>query len=98
MGWASGTQIGSYEIVSPLGNGGMGEVYKVRQTISQRTEAMKVLLSGSAERPELAERFLREIRVLANLSHPNIAALHTAFRHDDQLIMVMEYVDGMNLS
>jgi serine/threonine protein kinase len=98
MGWAAGTQIGSYEIVSPLGNGGMGEVYKVRQTISQRTEAMKVLLSGSAERPELAERFLREIRVLANLSHPNIAALHTAFRHDDQLIMVMEYVEGMNLS
>jgi len=98
MGWGAGTQIGSYEIVAPLGNGGMGEVYKVRHLISQRTEAMKVLLSGSGDRPEIADRFLREIRVLANLSHPNIAALHTAFRHDDQLIMVMEFVEGMNLS
>jgi serine/threonine-protein kinase len=98
MGWGAGTQIGSYEIVGPLGNGGMGEVYKARHLISQRVEAMKVLLSGSAERPEVADRFLREIRVLANLNHPNIAALHTAFRHDDQLIMVMEFVAGMNLS
>jgi serine/threonine-protein kinase len=98
MGWGAGTQIGSYEIVAPLGNGGMGEVYKVRHLISQRVEAMKVLLSGSGDRPEVADRFLREIRVLANLSHPNIAALHTAFRHDDQLIMVMEFVEGMNLS
>jgi serine/threonine-protein kinase len=98
MGWGAGSQVGSYEIVAPIGNGGMGEVYKVRHLISQRTEAMKVLLSGSAERPEVADRFVREIRVLATLNHPNIAALHTAFRHDDQLIMVMEFVEGMNLS
>ena len=75
----------------------MGQVYRVRHLISQRTEAMKVLISGSA-RPEVADRFLREIRVLANLSHPHIAALHTAFHHDDQLVMVMEFVEGFNLS
>jgi serine/threonine-protein kinase len=98
MGWAPGTQVGSYEVIAPIGNGGMGQVYKVRHLISHRAEAMKVVLSGSAGRPEVTERFLREIRVLANLSHPNIAALHTAFHHDDQLIMVMEYVEGMSLS
>jgi len=98
MGWAAGTQVGSYEIVGPIGNGGMGEVYKVRHTISQRTEAMKVLLSGAARRPEVTDRFVREIRVLANLNHPNIAGLHTAFHHEDQLIMVMEFIEGRNLS
>ncbi|ABF43235.1 serine/threonine protein kinase [Candidatus Koribacter versatilis Ellin345] len=98
MGWVAGTQIGAYEIVGPIGNGGMGEVYKVRHTISQRTEAMKVLLSGAARRPEVTDRFVREIRVLANLNHPNIAALHTAFHHEDQLIMVMEFIEGKNLS
>jgi serine/threonine protein kinase len=98
MGWGPGTQVGAYEVVGTLGNGGMGEVYKVRHAISQRTEAMKILLSGATQRPEVTDRFVREIRVLANLNHPNIAALHTAFHHEDQLIMVMEYVEGMNLS
>ena len=98
MAWGPGTKIGSYEIVAPIGNGGMGEVYKVRHAISQRIEAMKVLLSGAARRPEVTDRFVREIRVLANLNHTNIAALHTAFHHEDQLIMVMEYVEGRNLS
>ena len=98
MGWAAGTHVGAYEVLGPIGNGGMGEVYKVRHTISQRSEAMKVLLSGAARRPEVTDRFVREIRVLANLNHPNIAALHTAFHHEDQLIMVMEYVEGKNLS
>lgn len=98
MGWGPGAHVGAYEIVAPIGNGGMGEVYKVRHTISQRIEAMKVLLSGAARRPEVNDRFIREIRVLANLNHPNIAALHTAFHHEDQLIMVMEFVEGKNLS
>lgn len=98
MAWGPGTQVDAYEILATIGNGGMGEVYKVRHTISQRVEAMKVLLSGAAKRPEINDRFVREIRVLANLNHPNIAALHTAFHHDDQLIMVMEFVDGMNLN
>ena len=98
MGWAPGTKIGSYEITASLGNGGMGEVYKVRHLISHRAEAMKVVLSGSSARSEVTDRFVREIRVLANLSHPNIAALHTAFHHDDQLVMVMEFVEGLTLA
>ena len=98
MGWEPGYKLGQYEIVAPLGNGGMGEVYKVRHLISQRTEALKVLLHGSSCRPEVTDRFLREIRVLANLSHANIAALHTAFHHEDQLVMVMEFVEGMTLT
>lgn len=98
MAWGPGTHIDAYEILGTIGNGGMGEVYKVRHTISQRVEAMKVLLSGTAHRSEINDRFIREIRVLANLNHPNIAALHTAFHHQDQLIMVMEYVEGKNLN
>lgn len=97
MGWAPGTQVGSYEVLAFLGNGGMGEVYKVRHMISRRVEAIKLLLTGSSHSPEVADRFVREIRVLADLSHPNIAALHNAFHHEDQLLMVMEFVDGMNL-
>ena len=98
MAWGPGTQVGAYEVLAVIGNGGMGEVYQVRHTISQRVEAMKVLLSGAARRPEVTDRFVREIRVLANLNHPNIAALHTALQHEDQLIMVMEFVEGMNLN
>ena len=97
MAWGPGTQIDAYEVLGTIGNGGMGEVYKVRHNISQRVEAMKVLLTGAAHRPEINDRFLREIRVLANLNHPSIAALHTAFHHQDQLIMVMEYVEGKTL-
>lgn len=94
MAWGPGTKIESYEVLETIGNGGMGEVYKVRHVISQRVEAMKVLLSGATRRPEVSDRFVREIRVLARLNHPNIAALHTALQYDDQLIMVMEYVEG----
>jgi len=96
-GVGPGTQVGSYEVLAFLGNGGMGEVYKVRHIISQRIEAIKLLLTSSDRSVEVADRFLREIRVLANLCHPNIAGLHTAFHHENQLIMVMEFVDGMNL-
>ena len=94
--WAPGTQIGSYEIVGLLGHGGMGKVFRVRHLITNRIEAMKILLSASGDN-EVRERFNREIRVLATLNHPNIAGLHTAFYHDDQLVMVMEYVEGTDL-
>ncbi|HVP65065.1 MAG TPA: serine/threonine-protein kinase [candidate division Zixibacteria bacterium] len=97
MGWVPGTHVGGYEVLAFLGNGGMGEVYKVRHTISQRVEAIKVLLTSASQRPEVNDRFTREIRVLATLSHPNIASLHTAFHHENQLLMVMEFVEGMNL-
>src|SRR5271154_5391718 len=93
-----GDQIGDYEITGILGAGGMGQVYQVRHTISNRTEAMKVLAPGRPVTDEIAARFLREIRLLASLHHPNITELHTAFRHDGELIMIMEFVEGLTLS
>ncbi len=92
-----GTTVGDYQITGVLGAGGMGRVFKVRNTISDRVDAMKVLLPDLTGEPELADRFLREIKVLAGLEHPNIAGLRTAFRCENQLFMVMEYVEGVTL-
>ena len=91
-----GQQIGDYEILSQLGSGGVGEVYKARHVISQRLEALK-LLRSDRNRGDLSDRFLREIRLLAGLSHPNIARLNTAFQHEDQIAMVMEFIEGEDL-
>jgi serine/threonine protein kinase len=91
-------QLGDYEILSVLGSGGMGRVYKVRNTITDRIEAMKVLLPDLEGHEEVAGRFLREIKVLAALNHPNIATLHTALTINNQLVMIMEYVEGQSLS
>ena len=93
-----GKHVGDYEILAVLGAGGMGKVYKVRNVISDRVEAMKVLLPDLAGRQELASRFLREIKILAALNHPNIAALRTALTLDNQLVMIMEYVEGRTLA
>jgi serine/threonine-protein kinase len=91
-------RIGDYEIVRELGHGGMGQVYLVRNVISDRVEAMKVLLPDLAQQGDLANRFMREIKVLASLEHPNIAQLRTAFTADNQLVMIMEYVEGDTLA
>ena len=93
-----GERIGDYEIVQVLGAGGMGQVYKVRNVLSDRIEAMKVLLPNLEGDPGLADRFLNEIKVQATLDHPNIAKLHTAMKINNQLVMVMEFVDGTSLS
>jgi eukaryotic-like serine/threonine-protein kinase len=92
-----GDRIGDYEVTGILGAGGMGQVYRVRHAISHRIEAMKVLLPGRHDAGEIAERFLREIRLFASLNHPNIAAFHTAFRHESELVMIMEFVEGHTL-
>jgi eukaryotic-like serine/threonine-protein kinase len=92
-----GQTIGDYEILDVLGSGGMGKVYKVRSIVSQRLEAVKILLPDLNAQPELGERFLREIRISAGLEHPNIASLRTAQQLGNQLLMVMEYVDGSTL-
>ena len=97
MGFNIGDKVGDYEVLGVLGSGGMGAVYKVRNTISDRIEAMKVLLPNLDSEPELADRLLREIKVQASLDHPNIAALHTAQRVGNQLLMIMEYVEGTTL-
>jgi eukaryotic-like serine/threonine-protein kinase len=91
-------RIGDYEIIRELGHGGMGKVYQVRNVLSDRVEAMKVVLPDLAGRSEFASRFMREIKVLASLDHPNIAALRTAFTANDQFVMIMEYVDGVTLA
>jgi eukaryotic-like serine/threonine-protein kinase len=93
-----GQHIGDYEILSILGMGGMGKVYKVRNVISDRVEAMKILLPDLTSNQSLADRFLREIRLLAALNHPNIAALRTALTYENQLAMIMEFVEGETLA
>ena len=98
MPFEIGQRVGDYEIVSMLGAGGMGQVYRVRNVISDRTEAMKVLLPDLAAEPDLAARFTGEIRMLASFDHPNIAQLHTALQVDNQLVMVMEFVEGLTLA
>jgi serine/threonine-protein kinase len=93
-----GQNVGDYEVLSILGVGGMGKVYKVRNVISDRVEAMKVLLPDLNSHQSLADRFLREIRLLASLNHPNIAALRTALTYENQLVMIMEFVEGETLA
>lgn len=97
MSFEVGEIAGGYEVLERIGRGGMGEVYRVRHGISDRVEAMKVLLPDLHEAEGLEERFLREIKVQASLTHPNIVSLHTAFRHKNQLLMVMEFVEGESL-
>jgi len=75
-----GEMIGDYEILGVLGVGGMGKVFKVRNTISKRIEALKVLLPDMRENPELTDRFLREIQAHASLENPNIASFYQATR------------------
>jgi serine/threonine-protein kinase len=91
-------RIGDYQVLDELGSGGMGRVYRVRNVISDRIDAMKVLLPDLVGQQELAARFLREIKLMASLDHPNIAALRTAFTYENQLVMVMEYVEGETLA
>jgi eukaryotic-like serine/threonine-protein kinase len=97
-GFSTGQHIGDYEIISILGAGGMGKVYKVRNVISERVEAMKILLPDLTSNQSLADRFLREIRLLATLHHPNIAALRTALTYENQLVMIIEYVEGETIA
>ncbi len=88
MALAPGVRLGPYEIVSALGAGGMGEVYKARDTRLDRTVAIKVLPEHVATDPELKQRFEREAKTLAGLNHPNIAQIngspkaHKGARHD----------------
>src|SRR5579872_2723878 len=97
MSFQAGDAIGDYEVVGPLGSGGMGNVYRVRNLIADRQDAMKVITPGAAVSGEMADRFIREIRVHASLDHPNIAAFRTALKVENMVVMVMELVEGINL-
>src|SRR5690242_3568602 len=96
MPFEPGQRIGDYEIVAKLGAGGLGMVYEVEHLISQRREAMKILLPDQGT-PDMVERFRREVQTLAALNHVNIAQLHTAFYHENQLAMIMELIHGETL-
>ncbi len=98
MPFEVGQVVGDYEILAVLGKGGMGRVYQVRHVISKRVEAMKVLLADLAGEAELGDRFSSEIRTLARFDHPNIAKFYTAFKAENQLVLVMEFIEGFPLS
>jgi len=95
---AAGARIGPYEITAPLGQGGMGEVYKARDCRLQRDVAIKVLPPLFASDPERMARFEREAQVLAALNHPNIAQIHGVEENTGVLALVMEFVDGPTLA
>jgi eukaryotic-like serine/threonine-protein kinase len=97
MSFTVGEIVGDYQIVGRLGAGGMGAVYKARHVISDRLEALKIVLPDLGHAPELADRFIREIKIQASLSHPNIAVFHTVVRIENRLLMVMELVEGQSL-
>jgi serine/threonine-protein kinase len=97
MTFRPGDTVGDYKIIGVLGGGGMGRVFKVEHIITQRLEAMKILLRDQANQQELVRRFLREVRVQASLNHPNIASVHNAFVLEDELLMVMEFIEGESL-
>jgi Tol biopolymer transport system component len=93
-----GSRLGPYEIVSLLGAGGMGEVYRARDTRLERTVAVKVLSSHLSASPEVRQRFEREARTISQLSHPHICALHDVGREGDIEYLVMEYLEGETLA
>jgi len=93
-----GTRLGPYEIQLPSGAGGMGEVYKARDTRLERTVAIKVLLSHTAGDPQFRERFDREARAVAALSHPHICTLYDVGSQNGVDFLVMEYLDGQTLA
>jgi eukaryotic-like serine/threonine-protein kinase len=90
----SGTRLGPYEILSPLGAGGMGEVYKARDTRLERIVAIKVLPSDLSSSPEIRQRFEREAKTISSLSHPHICALYDVGNHDGTDYLVMELLEG----
>jgi serine/threonine protein kinase len=98
MALATGIKLGPYEIVSAIGAGGMGEVYKARDTRLDRIVAIKVLPTHLADRSELRERFEREAKTIASLNHPHICVLHDIGHQDGTDYLVMEYLEGETLA
>ena len=97
MGLPSGTKLGPYEIQSPLGAGGMGEVYRALDTRLEREVAVKVLPANLSSDPSLRQRLEREAKAISKLSHPHICTLHDIGHHDGVDFLVMELVEGETL-
>jgi serine/threonine protein kinase len=98
MTLVSGTRFGAYEIIAPIGAGGMGEVYRARDTRLDRTVAIKVLPDAFARDHERLGRFAREAKVLASLNHPNIAAIYDFEDSANVPVLIMELVEGPTLA
>jgi serine/threonine protein kinase len=98
MSLSAGSKLGPYEIVSPLGAGGMGEVYRARDTRLDRTVAVKVLPPHLSSSPESRQRFEREAKTISQLSHPHICALYDVGHQDGVDYLVMEYLEGETLA
>src|SRR5262249_43781443 len=95
---APGTRLGPYEIVAALGAGGMGEVYKARDTRLDRAVAVKILSAMLASDAQFRERFDREARAISQISHPHICTLHDVGAHEGTAFLVMELLDGASLT
>src|SRR5262245_991522 len=93
-----GTKLGPYEILAPIGAGGMGEVYKATDTRLNRTVAIKVLPPHFTDNPEMKQRFDREAQVIAGLNHPHICTLYDVGHQQDTEFLVMEYLEGETLA
>jgi eukaryotic-like serine/threonine-protein kinase len=98
MGLSSRTKLGPYEIGVPLGSGGMGEVYRARDTRLDRSVAIKILPPHLADKADASERFEREARTISSLNHPNICQLHDVGTHDGVRYIVMELLEGETLA
>src|SRR5436309_959553 len=97
MTLTSGTKLGPYEIQSPQGAGGMGEVYRARDTRLDRTVAVKVLPVHLSSNPDLRARFEREAKSISAFQHPNICVLYDVGSQDNVDFLVMEYLEGETL-
>jgi serine/threonine protein kinase len=98
MGLSVGTKLGPLEIGAPLGAGGMGEVYRARDTRLDRSVAIKILPAHLADKADASERFEREARTISSLNHPNICQLHDVGAHDGVRYLVMELLEGETLA
>ena len=97
MALTPGTRLGPYEIVAPLGAGGMGEVYRARDTRLERTVAIKILPESFACDHERLERFQQEARILSTLNHPNLMAVYDVGAQDGLHFLVSEFLEGQTL-
>src|SRR6266700_7820028 len=97
MSLSAGTRLGPYEIVTALGAGGMGEVYRAHDSKLGRDVAIKTLPAAFVRNPERLARFRREARTLASLNHPNIAAIYGIEESGDEDCLVLELVEGETL-
>jgi serine/threonine protein kinase len=98
MPLSPGTKLGPYEIQAPIGAGGMGEVYRARDTRLERSVAIKILPKEMSNDAMRKQRFEREAKTISSLNHPHICALYDIGEHNNQQFLVMEYLEGETLA